>query len=124
MQGGNRPGSRSAVSSNPETRIIVHRGPVVMYEITEENLDFFASGSRSLFTSIASGCATAAISVGVPLALSDNIGRGLEIGMWCAVVTALVLGSFAAFLAVKEFRAYGRKLKEFKETAQQDTSTS
>ena len=48
-----------------------------MYQITEQDLDYFASGMRSVFTGLASSCVTVAISVSLLLALNSEISQRL-----------------------------------------------
>ena len=115
QQPDDRTGSGPAMLTSPPPRIVMHTGQVVMYQITDQELEYFASGQRSLFAGLTSACASIAISVGVPLALSGNIDRGLEIGMWCAVAMALGVGLLSGILWVKESLSYRQKLKDFKE---------
>ncbi len=90
-----------------------------MYQITEQELDFFASGSRTIFTGLASCFITIAVSILLSLILSDGINRGLETVMWIATGAVGALGLGSGVLAGREFWDHGRKLKDFKRKAAQ-----
>lgn len=108
-----------AVLVTPPPRILVHPAQVVMYQITEQDLDFFASGSRTIFTGLASCFITIAVSILLSLILSDSIHGGLEIGIWIATGAVGALGLGTGGLAGREFWAHGRRLKDFKRKAAQ-----
>ena len=95
-----------------------------MYQITEEKLDRFASGMRSVFTGLASSCLTVAISVGVSLALSSDISVPLKVGMLSTVIATAVVGLVFGGFAVWEFWSYRRELRDFKREAAQRSSAS
>jgi phosphotransferase system glucose/maltose/N-acetylglucosamine-specific IIC component len=102
--------------------VTVHPGRVVMYQVTEQDLDFFASGMRSVFTELASSCVTVAISVSLLLALNSGINQQLEVGMLSTAIATALAGLVFGGLAVKEFWSYRRKLKDFKQNAARRTS--
>jgi heme/copper-type cytochrome/quinol oxidase subunit 3 len=95
-----------------------------MYQITEQDLDFFASGMRSVFTGLASSCATLAISVSLLFALNNNISQPLQIGMLSTMIATVVLGLVFGVFAVKEFWDYKRKLRTLKQSSSQQTSAA
>lgn len=95
-----------------------------MYQITEQDLDYFASGMRSVFTGLASSCVTVAISVSLSLALNSDISQQLEVGMLSTVIATALAGSVFGGLAVKEFWSYRRKLTNFKRNAARRSSAS
>ena len=95
-----------------------------MYQITEQDLDYFASGMRSVFTGLAASCASVAISVGLLLALNKDIIRQLEVVMLSTVIATAILGLVFGGLAVREFWSYRRKLKDLKQSAARQPSVS
>ena len=84
--------SESTALSATGAYVIVLPVQVVIYQITEQDLDYFASGMRSVFTGFASTFLTIAISVGVSLALSSDISVPLKVGMLSTVIATAVVG--------------------------------
>ena len=111
--------------SNAETTVLgatgalvtIYPGQVVMYQITEQDLDYFASGMRSVFTGLASSCVSVAISVGLLLALNSDVSERLESVMLGIVIATVILGLVFGGFAVREFWSYRRKLRVFKRNA-------
>lgn len=116
--------SQTTVLGATGASVTVHPGQVVMYQITEQDLDFFASGMRSVFTGLASSCVTLAISVSLLFALNNNISQPLQIGMLSTMIATVVLGLVFGVFAVKEFWDYKRKLRTFKQSSSQQTSAA
>lgn len=77
MQENEHSNSNTTVLGATGAYVTVHPGHVVMYQITEQDLDYFASGMRSVFTGLASSCVTVAISVSLLLALNSEISQRL-----------------------------------------------
>ena len=107
--------SETTVLGDAGAYVTVHPARVVIYQITEQDLDFFASGMRSVFTGLASSCLTLAISVSLLLALNSGIDQWLKTGMLSTVMATGLLGLVFGGLAAREFRSYRRKLRDFKQ---------
>lgn len=119
MQRDDQSSPEPAVLVTPPPRILMLPAQVVMYQITEQDLDFFASGSRTIFTGLASCFITIAVSIVLSLILNDGINGGLETVMWIATGAVGALGLGSGVLAGREFRDHGRRLKDFKRKAKQ-----
>ena len=124
MQENDHSDSRTTALGAARPSVTVHPGHVVMYQITEQDLDFFASGMRSIFTGLASSCVTVGISVGLLLALNSGINQQLQVGMLSTTIAAPVLGVAFGALAAKEFWSYKRKLSDIKRKALPQSSAT
>ena len=99
-------------------------GHVILYQITEQDLEFFASGMRSIFTGLSSSCIAVCISVSLLFALNQStITPQLGTIMLALAIAAGSVGLIFAAFAVREWRAYKSKLDDFKKTANRQIAT-
>ena len=109
--------SRTTTFGPTGTSVTVLPGRVLMYEITEQDLDFFASGMRSIFTGLSSSCIAVCISVSLLLALNWDTIPELRVVMLSVAISVGGFGLVFAGFAAKEFLSYKRKLRDFKRNA-------
>ena len=118
MQGGHRAGSEASMFRAAATSVILRSSQVVVYEITEQDLDFFASGMRPTFTGLATFGLGVFVAVGPLLLLNRDTAQQMEI-----IIMALITGAGATAglifgsLAGVEFWRHGRRLRKFKKDA-------
>ena len=124
MPGNDHSNAETTVLGATGAFVIVHPGRVVMYQITEQDLDYFASGMRSVFTGLASSCLSVAISVSLLLALNRDVSGRLEVAMLSIAIATAPAGLVFGGFAVKEFWGYRRKLRNFKRNAARRPSAS
>lgn len=124
MQGNDHGNADTTVLGATGAFVTIYPGQVVMYQITEQDLDNFASGMRSVFTGLASSCVSIAISVGLLLALNSDISGRLESAMLGILTATALLGLVFGGFAVREFWSHRRKLRDFKRNAARRPSAS
>lgn len=111
-----RPPPRTALA--PTSGAIITRYParITTYEIAEQDLDFFASGARSLYTGIAGTCIGSFVSVSLLLALNWSADPTLKMIMVALATGAGIAGLIFAGLAYRDYRAHQTRLTRFKQS--------
>lgn len=91
-----------------------HPAHIVIYEISEERLDYFASGTRAPHASWAGACLGVVVLTAVSLASTWRMGTLVVMLMAGLLIAAVGMVTYFSQQAVREFWAHGRRLWAFK----------
>ena len=94
--------------------ITQYHARIVIYEITEQELDLFASGARMLHASLAGVCWGVAVPTVVALLLAWPVGILVAVLSAALAIAATGMGSYFTWQAISEYRTHAHRLREFK----------